>query len=281
MPPVDCCDLGFAEALGCRDDRRVDRSERQVVVLRHQLDHAERVSRVDGFEHERAGGEIAEEAGFSLPAEARAEEVGDLGDDERGNDEGAGVRLQQFEARRMVRVVRVDVRIERAGVDDQRDGADSARMISSTRSEMSVRPLRPAAAAPSRRRSPPPRCASSALRVISAMVVPRRCASWRRRASRSSGSFTVVRTMGCQHTSQHTRHDRQAPQAAKDTPRGSGCRGTVAWRYVVLCGYRIVPRMRTATLQDAGGQRHVLNKRATMGLLSTCDPHAIIGIWLP
>lgn len=85
--------------------------------------------------------------------------------------------LQQFEARGMVRVVGVDVRIERAGVDDQSD-CDSARMISSTRSEMSLRPLRPAAAAPSLRRDPVvPRCASSAVRVISAMVVPRRCAS--------------------------------------------------------------------------------------------------------
>jgi plasmid stability protein len=44
---------------------------------------------------------------------------------------------------------KVDVRVERAGVDDQRDDADSERMISSTRSETSLRPLRPAAAAPS------------------------------------------------------------------------------------------------------------------------------------
>jgi hypothetical protein len=31
---------------------------------------------------------------------------------------------------------------------------------------------------------------------MSAIVTPRRSASWRRRASRSSGSFTVVRRMG-------------------------------------------------------------------------------------
>ena len=73
-------------------------------------------------------------------------------------------------------------------------------MISSIRSEMSACPLRPAPAAPSWRRAPPPTCASSAARVTSAIVVPRRCASWRRRASRSSGSLTVVRFTGCQHT---------------------------------------------------------------------------------
>lgn len=196
VAPVHCCDLGFAEALGCRDNRGVDRPERKVVVLRHQLDHAKGVGRVEGFKHEGAIGEVAEEASFRLPAQACAEQVCDLRDNERRNDERAWMRLQQLKARRVVRVVRVDVRVERAGVDDQCDDADSARMISSTRSEMSVRPLRPAAAAPSRRREPPPRCASSAVRVMSAMVVPRRCASWRRRASRSSGSFTVVRTIG-------------------------------------------------------------------------------------
>jgi len=144
------------------------------VVLRDQLDHAESIGGVDRLQHERHTGEVPEEARLGLPAEPCPEQVGDLGDDECGNDEWAGVRLQQFEARGMVRVVRVDVRVQRASVDDQRDG-DSARMISSTRSEMSLRPLRPAAAAPSRRREPPaPRWASSAVRVISAIVVPRR-----------------------------------------------------------------------------------------------------------
>lgn len=197
VPPVDCRNLRLTEAFGCCDDGGIDGAERQVVVLRDQLDHPESVSGVHWFECESAVGEVTQKAGFGLPAEPRAEQIGDLGDDERGNDQRTRMRLEQFEARGMMRIIGVDVRIERAGVDDQRDDADSARMISSTRSEMSLRPLRPAAAAPSRRREPPaPRCASSAVRVISAMVVPRRCASCRSRASRSSGSFTVVRTMG-------------------------------------------------------------------------------------
>lgn len=147
------------------------------MVLGDELDHAERVCRMEGLQYEGAASEVAEEAGFCFPAESRGQQVRNLGDDERGDDEWARVRLQQFEARGMMRVVGVDVRIQRAGGDDQRDG-DSARMISSTRSEMSLRPLRPAAAAPNLRRDPvAPRCASSAVRVISAMVVPRRCAS--------------------------------------------------------------------------------------------------------
>lgn len=178
VPPVDRRDLGLAEAFGRRDDRGVDRSQRKIVVLRHQFNHAERVGRMDRLEHESTLCEVTEEARFGLPAQTRAQEIGDFRHDERWDDQWAGVRLQQLKARRVVRVVRVDVCVQRAGVDDQRDDADSARMISSTRSEMSLRPLRPAAAAPSRRRGLlVPRCASSAVRVISAIVVPRRCAS--------------------------------------------------------------------------------------------------------
>lgn len=57
-------------------------------------------------------------------------------------------------------------------VDDQRYEAISELMISSMRSEISLRPLRPVAAARRRRRRPVLRCASSAVRVTSAIVRP-------------------------------------------------------------------------------------------------------------
>jgi hypothetical protein len=66
---IDHRDLGHAEAFCRCDDRGVDRPERQVVVLRHQFDHAERIGGVDRLKHERAVGDVAEEAGFRLPAE--------------------------------------------------------------------------------------------------------------------------------------------------------------------------------------------------------------------
>ncbi len=101
----------------------------------------------------------------------------------------------------MVTVVGVDVGIERAGVDQKRYRLTSARRISSIRSEMSGVPLRPTPAAIKRRRPRgAPRCSSMASLVKSETVVARRSASWRSRASRSSGSFTVVRFMVCQHT---------------------------------------------------------------------------------
>jgi hypothetical protein len=101
--------------------------------------------------------------------------------------------LKQLKARDVVGVVTVDIGVEGASVDDQRDEPTSARMISSIRSEISLWPLRPAAAASRRRRVLAPRCCSSAVRVTSAIVLPRRCASCRSLASRSSGSLTVVR----------------------------------------------------------------------------------------
>jgi hypothetical protein len=45
--------------------------------------------------------------------------------------------LEEFEAGGVVLVVTVNVGVERAGVDDQRDGVTSLAMISSIRSEMS------------------------------------------------------------------------------------------------------------------------------------------------
>lgn len=103
---------------------------------------------MDGLEDEDPRGEVGDESRLGLPADPRPEQVRDLGDDERRDDQRAGVRLEQLEACGVVRVVGIDVRVQRPGVDDQRDGALSERRISSMRSETSLRPLRPAAAAP-------------------------------------------------------------------------------------------------------------------------------------
>ena len=109
--------------------------------------------------------------------------------------------LEEPQALGMVLVVGVDIGVQRPGIDEESYDATSARRISSIRSEMSECPLRPEPAAMRRRFSfRPPRCASIASRVSSETVVSRRSASCRRRASSSSGSFTVVRFTVCQHT---------------------------------------------------------------------------------
>jgi hypothetical protein len=192
--------FGRVEPLGHGDHRGVDGAQRQVAVLGDELGDADRVACVQRLDEEVTGGEVAEEANLRLPSESGADQIGDLGDDERGEDERPRMGLEQLQAGRMMVVVGVDVGVERPGVEDQRDGAISEERISSIRSETSLWPLRPLAAAPRRRRPPVPRCCSSAVRVTSAIVTPRRSASWRSRASSSSGSFTVVLCMGCQHT---------------------------------------------------------------------------------
>ncbi len=109
--------------------------------------------------------------------------------------------LEKLKALGMVAVVCVDVGVQGPDVDQERYCRTSARRISSIRSEMSDRPLAPAPAAISRRRPLwEPKCSSIASLVTSETVVARRSASWRRRASNSSGSLTVVLFTVCQHT---------------------------------------------------------------------------------
>jgi hypothetical protein len=226
MAAVERRHFGGIEPFRCGDHRSVDSAERQVAVLGDELSDANGVAGVQRLDREVAFGEIAEEANLGLPAQPGFDQVGDLGDYERGEDERARVGFEQLQAGGVVGVVGVDVCVEGARVEDQRDGAISAARISSIRSETSLWPLRPLAAAPSRRSPPAPRCCSSAVRVTSAIVTPRRSASWRSRASRSSGSFTVVRRIGmpayhcpCQPQTERAhayRHSREAEAGRQD-----------------------------------------------------------------
>lgn len=171
-------DLGAPEPLGCGHHRGVDRPERQVAVGRHQLGDAKPVRGRNRVRNEVAGGEVAEEADVGVDAEACTKQVGHLSDDQLRDDQGSRVGLQQLEALGVVRVVTVDVGVERPCVDDQGDEPTSPERICSMRSETCAWPLAPAPAARSRRRARvPPRCASIASRVSCETVVPRRWAS--------------------------------------------------------------------------------------------------------
>ena len=64
--------------------RRYVDPEGKVVIASDELGHPEQVGGVDGLEREVTG-EVAEEADLSLPADARGEQVRDLGDDETGD----------------------------------------------------------------------------------------------------------------------------------------------------------------------------------------------------
>ena len=135
------------------------------------------------------------------------------------------MRLQELKATVVIAIICVRVGIQRPRIHEERYRTASFRRISSIRSETSVSPLLPAFAARNRRLPPPPRCASIASLVSSEIVFFLRAASWRRRASRSSVSFTVVRFMVCQHTKTGGCEDSQRG-ALPTSPHG------LEWDYV-------------------------------------------------
>ena len=175
MPSVECCDCGGAQALGGRDDRRVDRAQRKVAVGRDQFGDSKPVGRFDLLRHEFARGQVTEEAHLGLRSESRPQEVGDLGDDKHGDQDWPRVGLEQAPGTAVLGVVSVVGCIEWPGVCDQRP-ASSDRSISSIRCETSLFPLLPAAP---NWRLPlgPTRWVSIASRVSSETVMSRRLAS--------------------------------------------------------------------------------------------------------
>jgi stringent starvation protein B len=84
-----------------------------------------------------AGREVPEEPDFSVVPNSSAENVGHLGHYEDGHEQRARMGLEQFEAVTMVGVVCVYVRVQGAGVDQDRYRATSSRRISSIRTETS------------------------------------------------------------------------------------------------------------------------------------------------
>ena len=148
--------LADRKAFGGRDYGGVDGAEGKITVAGDELGDPQQVLWLKWLDDE-VGGEIAQEAHLCLPAQTCAEQVADLGDNECGYDQRAGVGFQQLQTGSVMSIICVYIGVERPSVDDQRDVASSALMISSTRSEMLLRPLRPAADAPRRCRLPAPR----------------------------------------------------------------------------------------------------------------------------
>jgi hypothetical protein len=156
---VDSRDVSDAQPFSRGDDRSIHRAKWHVAIARNQFGDPKPVRGYHRFDGECPDGEVAEESDFGFGPETGREQVDDLGDHQRRNDEWAGMRFEQFEGGSVVRVVGVDVGVERSGVDDDRGyRATSAARISSMRSDTSLRPLCPEPAAPSRRRvDGPPR----------------------------------------------------------------------------------------------------------------------------
>jgi hypothetical protein len=160
VPSIERRDFGYLESLGGRHDGRINRAKREIAVSGGQLRHAQPVSREHRLWGQGAGSKVPEEANFGLDPETRRNQIGDFGDDKDRNQQRPGMFLEKVEAGCVVAVVGIDVRVQRAGIDQEWDFPSSLDTISSMRSETSWWPLRPAAAACKRRLprpSDPPR----------------------------------------------------------------------------------------------------------------------------
>ncbi|HEX5374963.1 MAG TPA: hypothetical protein VFW48_02285 [Solirubrobacterales bacterium] len=93
---IERCHFGGVEPLGGGDHRGVNRAERHVAVFGDELSNANGVTGMQRLDREAAAGEIAEEADLGFPAETSLDQIGDLGDDEGGDDERARMGLEQL-----------------------------------------------------------------------------------------------------------------------------------------------------------------------------------------
>lgn len=131
-------DGSYPQSLSSGNYRGVHRSQRQIAVAPNYFGNSQPVAGQDRFHAEHSTRKITEETHLGGGAEPSADEVHDLGDHELGDDEWLWVGLEQVKALSVASIVRVDVRVQRPGIDDEYYRPLSARRISSMRSEMSV-----------------------------------------------------------------------------------------------------------------------------------------------
>jgi hypothetical protein len=122
----------------------------------NELCNPDPVAGLNWFRNQVPCGEVAQESHLGFDADSGLKQAGDLSDNELRNDERPLMTREQGQAGFVVPIVFIDIGVEGAGIDDQRDRWASRRKISSIRRAVSRRPLRPALAA-MRRRRPPPR----------------------------------------------------------------------------------------------------------------------------
>jgi hypothetical protein len=91
---VDRGDLIHAEPLRARDHRGIDGTERKITVSADEVGNAQPVNGVNRLHVKGAGCHVAEEPQLGLCAETGGEQVDNLGNDQRGNDQRTGMGLQ-------------------------------------------------------------------------------------------------------------------------------------------------------------------------------------------
>ncbi len=117
---VQGCDFPDPQPFCSDHDGCVDRPEWQVAVDPHKLGDSQPVARLYRLDGERPTREIPQKAHLRLGAQSRRYRVDDLSDHQMWDDQRPGMRFEQFQARRVVAIVGVDVGVERASVDQER-----------------------------------------------------------------------------------------------------------------------------------------------------------------
>ena len=116
---VEGCDLPDLQTLGQSDHGGVDGPDPKIPIPPCQLDDARPVLRTDRHRFQRSTGDVPEEVQLRVGTDPLTDEVRDLRDDEHRYEERSGMTQQEAQARLVVAVARVDVRDQRAGVDDE------------------------------------------------------------------------------------------------------------------------------------------------------------------
>lgn len=114
VAPVQRRDRIDPETFGRGDDGGVDGSEGQITVCRDEFGDADPIAGQDRIGGEGSCREISEESHFGLGPDPLFDEVGDLGDHELWNDQGARVGKQERKARAVIAVILIDVGVKRA-----------------------------------------------------------------------------------------------------------------------------------------------------------------------
>lgn len=94
---VDGGNLSYAQSLGCGHDRCIDGAERQVAVPGDEFSNAEPIGGSHRFNAEGAACQVPEEAHLGFRTQTSREQVGNLGEHERGDDQRARMCFEEFQ----------------------------------------------------------------------------------------------------------------------------------------------------------------------------------------
>jgi len=119
MPPVQGGHLEDAVPFRAGDHRGISDTQREVPVGRYQFGDPKPVPRMYRIHEKGALRQVLGEQDFGSRPQAVTDQIGDLGDDQRRNNEWTGERPQQIQTPFVKRIVAIGKRIQWAGIDHQ------------------------------------------------------------------------------------------------------------------------------------------------------------------